>query len=177
MNARTRARRYRRHERGAALVEAALVLPTLAIFLGLTMYEYRSYREKMFAQQTTRLNAFYYASHSCTGQMPSGGFMSSIADAQPGGGLGPSGYQMETAGTNGGGKVLNGNPPGGDAMQAKTSRSFNQASSTVTRHASGGGLARDLKGKSQVFCNEQPEDGDPIGVAKWAFTFFKSGLI
>jgi hypothetical protein len=172
-------RKKKLKRRGAALVEAALVLPTLAIFLGMTMYEYRSYREKMLAQQTTRLNAFYFASHGCEGQGASGGFLGSIANGSVGntGGFGPAGYSYDTSGSGGADKVLNNNPPGDGAMQAKTDRSFNQATSQVTRHATGGGFSRDLTGNSKVFCNERPEDGDPIGVAKWAFNFFRTGLI
>jgi hypothetical protein len=34
-----------------------------------------------------------------------------------------------------------------------------------------------VKGKSSVYCNERPQDGDPIGVVKWGFSFFKSGFL
>jgi Flp pilus assembly protein TadG len=173
----------RKKTRGAALVEAALVLPTLAIFLGLTMYEYRSYREKMHVQQTTRMNSLYYASHGCQGEssLDSRGMLSqSGADANSAGGANGSPYGGLETGTSGNGaadKVINKGPPNGEGMRAATSRSFNWATSTMTSHAEGGSLSRDVHGKSFVFCNERPEDGDPVGVVKWAFTFFRTGLL
>jgi hypothetical protein len=156
-------------KRGAALVEAALVLPTLAIFLSLTMYEYRSYREKMHVQAATRTNSLFYASHGCVGQSSLEGDIAA----------GDAPYSLETpgAGNTTSDKVIGKGPPDADAMRAATSRSFNWATSTMTGHATGGGLSRDVHGRSFVFCNERPEDGNPIDMVKWAFGFFRSGLI
>jgi hypothetical protein len=162
--------RSKHRQRGAALVEAALVLPTLAIFLGLILYEYRSYREKMISQQTTRTNVLYFASHACDEQATvAAGGLSNVAATS-------AAYALDTAPVSGADKVLNGNPPGGGGLRSKTQRTFNEAQSTVTRQASGGGLTRKVTSTSRVYCNERPEDGDPGGVAQWAFGFFKSGL-
>ncbi len=153
----------RSKQRGAALVEAAVVLPVLAIFLGLIMYEYSSFKEKMKVQQTSRENALYFASHGCQG----GG----------GGGYGPADYTLD----NDGNKTYQGaiakGPPGAGGMEGATDRSFNAAQSSMSATAKGGGRSRTVKGSSKAYCNERPENGDPIGVIKWSFGFFKTGVL
>ena len=168
MSALARKHRRRTRQRGAALVEAAVVLPVLAIFLGLILYEYTSYKEKMKVQQTARENSLYFASHGCQGQ--SGGLGGL-------GGYGPAGYTLDTDGNTSYDNTINKGPPGGDAMQASTDRSFNMAQSTMTAQATAGGRTRQVKGQSRVYCNERPENGDPIGVMKWAFGFFRTGVL
>jgi type II secretory pathway pseudopilin PulG len=166
--ARTAAWSRRKKQRGAALVEAAVVLPVLAIFLGLIMYEYSSYKEKMKVQQTSRENALYFASHGCRGG--SGGLGGL-------GGYGPAGYTLDNDGnTTYQGAIAKG-PPGADAMQGATDRSFNAAQSSMSAQAQGGGRTRTVKGTSQAYCNERPENGDPIGVIKWSFGFFRTGVL
>jgi hypothetical protein len=156
--------RARRRQRGAALVEAAVVLPVLAIFLGLIMYEYNSYKEKMKVQQTSRENSLYFASHGCRG---GSGF----------GGYGPAGYTLDTDGNTSYQGAIDKGPPGGDAMQGATDRSFNMSQTDMSATATGGGHSRVVKGSSRAYCNERPENGDPIGVMKWSFGFFRTGVL
>ena len=44
----------RRGQRGAAMVEAAVVIPVMLVFLGLTMWVHNSYDEKLASQTSTR---------------------------------------------------------------------------------------------------------------------------
>src|SRR5512140_2576712 len=111
----TRAMRTRwqkkRSRRGAALVEAAVVLPVLAIFLGLIMYEYNSYKQKISVQQTSRENSLYFASHGCRGN--SGGLGGL-------GGYGPAGYQLDTNGNTSYEGAIDKGPPGAEGMKGST---------------------------------------------------------
>jgi hypothetical protein len=152
----------RKKQRGAALVEAAVVLPVLAIFLGLIMYEYSSYKEKMKVQQTSRENALFFASHGCNGGN---------------GGYGAAGYQLDIDGNTSYQGAIDRGPPGADGMKGATDRSFNTAQTTMSAQASGGGRTRTVKGTSQAYCNERPANGDPIGVITWSFGFFKTGVL
>src|SRR5262245_60829309 len=64
-----RARRRRRaRARGAAMVEAVIVLSTMLVFLGLIVWTRNSYAMKMDLQQDTRATSLYYASHACKGE-------------------------------------------------------------------------------------------------------------
>lgn len=155
-------RRARRRQRGAALVEAAVVLPVLAIFLGLIMYEYSAYKEKMRVQQTARENALLFASHGCQGQ---------------GGGYGPAGYSVDTDGNTSYEGPMSHGPPGASGMQGATDRSFNMAQTDLSVVAKGGGRERTVRGSARAYCNERPENGDPIGVIKWSFGFFRTGVL
>ena len=60
----------RRNQRGAAIVEAALVMPVMAVFLGLIAFTHHSYAAKINRQAVNRSSTLYYASHACTGDPP-----------------------------------------------------------------------------------------------------------
>lgn len=60
-----RARATRRLGRGAALVEAAVVIPVLVALLGVGMMLSRAYSEKLEANQAIRASSLDYASHDC----------------------------------------------------------------------------------------------------------------
>ena len=62
MNARAIKRRYR--QRGAALVEAAVVMPVLTIFLGLMLFVASEYRVKQETMIKSRHDAFSRAFHA-----------------------------------------------------------------------------------------------------------------
>ncbi len=67
----TRARiKSRRAKRGAAMVEAAVVIPVMLVFLGLTMWVHNSYDEKLASQTSTRAQVLYYGSHNCEEEVP-----------------------------------------------------------------------------------------------------------
>ena len=78
-----RRRASRARSRGAALVEAAVVIPVMLVFLGLIMFTYRSYAMKMDQQTTLRASVLSYASHDCEGGMQD---MGDITAEDPSGG-------------------------------------------------------------------------------------------
>lgn len=89
--AQTRQRRVRgasrrSRERGAALVEAAVVLPCMLVFLGCIMFAHDSYDLKMDIQMSTRAGVMYHASHACRGGVPGELWPSvtEVATANPG---------------------------------------------------------------------------------------------
>lgn len=61
-----------RAQRGAALVEAAVVIPVMLVFLGVIVFTHKSYSTKLDRQTTLRSATLYYASHACTGEAPPG---------------------------------------------------------------------------------------------------------
>ncbi len=64
--------RSRRSQRGAALVEAAVVIPVMLVFLGVITFTHKSYSTKLDKQTTLRAATLYYASHACSGEAPAG---------------------------------------------------------------------------------------------------------
>lgn len=62
-----RRRHERARQRGAAMVEAVLVIAVMVVFLGLTMYTFHSYETKLDQQTATRSAALTEASHHCEG--------------------------------------------------------------------------------------------------------------
>jgi hypothetical protein len=62
--------RRRNRRRGAALVEAAVVIPVMLVFLGLTMWVHNSYDEKLASQTSTRAQVLFYGSHNCEEEVP-----------------------------------------------------------------------------------------------------------
>ena len=114
--------------------------------------------------QRTRTESLYFASHGCRG---GSGF----------GGYGPAGYTLDTDGNTSYQGAIDKGPPGGDAMQGATDRSFNMSQTDMSATATGGGHSRVVKGSSRAYCNERPENGDPIGVMKWSFGFFRTGVL
>lgn len=152
--------RRRIQKRGAALVEASVVIPVLVIFLGLMMYTRASYAEKMRQQNSTRENSLYFASHSCQGA---------------GGSFGAADHAFDADENQDATDIIG--KKGDQSTQAATSRTMNMASSTMAKTVSASGHARSIKSESHVYCNERPYDGNIGGWASFAFTFFRTGLL
>ena len=57
--------RSKRSARGAAMVEAIVVMCVMLVFLGMNTWAYRAYGGKIDQMSSTRRDALYYASHSC----------------------------------------------------------------------------------------------------------------
>lgn len=57
--------RTRRRQRGAAMVEAIVVMGTMLVFLGMNMWAYKAYGGKIDQMNSTRRDALYFASHTC----------------------------------------------------------------------------------------------------------------
>jgi len=60
----------RSKSRGAAMVEAAVVMPVMVSFLGMMVYFHSIYQNKQDAMLDARTNMLTYASHACDGQSP-----------------------------------------------------------------------------------------------------------
>jgi hypothetical protein len=63
----TTAARKRARARGAAMVEAIVIMTTMLVFLGMNVWAYKAYGGKIDQANSTRRDALYFASHSCEG--------------------------------------------------------------------------------------------------------------
>lgn len=153
-----RARRFSRRaqKRGASLVEAAVVLPILCMFLGLNLYVKAAYDERIYEQSTTRRETAFYASHACQG---SGG-----TDTEDGGEYGPPATSEEDPGQK--------DERTGDAL----SRKFNTAVKKMSKEVKEAGLTRKVSAASWMMCNEKGGFGDVFKtMINMAIEMFKGG--
>lgn len=151
----TNHRRERRSERGAALVEAAVVIPVMLVFLGCIMFTHKSYQTKLDRQTNARSSALYYASHACKGDVPQG-LSSDVVDTNTGGDSGDA--------TKGGSKV--GSSSEGLSRNWTMVR-VNPGDTSVTGSAIDDRqtvvLQRSVSAFAMVGCNERPRgSSNPI---------------
>lgn len=59
------ARQKRAKQRGAAMVEAIVIMTTMLVFLGMNVYAQHAYGGKIDQANSTRRDALYWASHNC----------------------------------------------------------------------------------------------------------------
>jgi hypothetical protein len=64
MNALSKSKR-RSGSRGAAMVEAIVVMGVMLVFLGMNVWAFQAYGGKIDQMSSTRRDALFYASHSC----------------------------------------------------------------------------------------------------------------
>lgn len=162
--------RSRRKERGAALVEAALVLPVMVVFIGLIMFTHKSYDVKMDKQLGTRAGSLYYASHACKGDVPA-----DVAPAVPDNSdanVIPAGPQDKNAGK------LGRSNSGGATAAVKRGNNLvkaQPADSTVggkaVQNGQTFGLTRQIHAASEVACNEE------VFKSKWTAVFQEIGSL
>jgi hypothetical protein len=55
----------RAKQRGAAMIEAIVIMCTMLVFLGMNTWAFRAYGGKIDQMASTRRDALYYASHNC----------------------------------------------------------------------------------------------------------------
>jgi len=164
-------------QRGAALVEAAVVLPVMIAMLGLTMMMYQGYSAKLVSNQQIRSEVLDYASHNCksstitySGNSRSGG---SVATGQSGTGGSSDPISGGALGASGGGPKASG-LMGKAEVSYSTKTITNPKPNTATK---GAGLTLTVKGaKSSALCNEEPEDGSIGGVFSYAKNKIGSAL-
>lgn len=165
MTKRTAHKRIR--ARGAAMVEAAVVIPVMVIFLGLTVFTYRGYDEKLAQQTTTRSEVLYYASHNCEGAAPASvSKQGDSADVTDG----------DTSADGPGSKLR-------ESERAGLDRNYNMASaqrSSVVRGTAVEdrrtiGLSRPISSMSKVACNEKRFDNRWTGIFGFIGGFARSG--
>lgn len=172
----TRLRRYRGRTRGAALVEAAVVIPVMLVFLGCIMFTHKSYAMKLDKQQGTRAGTLYYASHACKGEVPRG-IVPVTDNADPGI---PSGPADKNAGKLGGS-----NSPGAQAgvkrsnnlVKAQPPDSQVRGDAVLDRHTIP--LNRTVSAASEVACNEETFPNKWLAVFQEIGSMWKSkgGLV
>lgn len=166
----------RKRTRGAAMIEAVIVLSTLLVFLGLIVWTRNSYGMKLDMQQSTRSSSLYYASHGCTGDK--GGSTSEASGTVP-----DSSPEAEN--------VAKKSAISGSAV---ASRVYNTASAKLAgkstwaavwdSNAGSGramepkkqGLSRPVEGSSKVTCNEPEYDGGFNDFIDFATRFVGGGM-
>ena len=157
--------RRRSRLRGAAMVEAAVVITLLVVFWGVLAMAYTAGKAKLVAQFESRIGVMYYASNDCKKKLV-------LPDAV----VAPN----ARAGTfDGSGDVAADHyadraPLGESSMSASSSFFF--ASVDTTASASLVGRTSVAKSTSWAVCNESPYNGDLGGLFKYAYNLFKGML-
>lgn len=155
MKKRDRLLLQRARRRGAALVEAALVLPVMIVFLGCIMFAHRAYDTKLDRQMATRAGTLYYASHNCEGDIPAelAAPSTQADDADPGLGNNPGDGAKGKLGNENSGSLNNG------LSRAKAKARIVQENIPVNGSAvlngKREGLTMRIKAASTVACNEK----------------------
>ena len=170
----------RSNARGAALVEAAVAIPVMLIFLGTTMFAHASYDEKLAQQASTRSEVLYHASHSCEEQAPRE--MANQLGANNSTGTSKSQQESDTSGGEGGkadqaaGKLR-------DSEQQGVSRSWNLVKTHRQKTVNGSAvedrkrvsLTREVAADSEVACNEKRFDNSWTAIFGFIKSYAQSG--
>jgi hypothetical protein len=168
----------RRSQRGAALVEAAVVLPVMLVFLGCIMFANRSYEAKIDKQMGTRAGVLYYASHNCEGNVPAGVLppIRATGDSGQSQAGAPSGAGTNPSRLGGGGNTA--------GAAAGMERSWNTAKAAPADTPVLGSavqdrtrvfLNRNIHAESQVACNEKPFPNDWTAIIQFIGAFARHG--
>ena len=171
--------RARRATRGAALVEAAVVIPVMLVFAGLTMFSSRSYEMKVDKQFGTRAGTLYYASHSCTGGMP-GGIVPNPPvpqNADPGGDPLPGGNATDPSRLGGDQGSMQGAAAGlkKSVSYAKTKPVDSPVYANAVNDRKSVPLNRMISAESEVACNEKSFPNKWSAVFKFLVGFAQQG--
>lgn len=167
--------------RGAAMVEAAVVIPVMLVFLGLTMWVHNSYDEKLASQTSTRASVLFYASHNCDEEAPEQ-MAVQLGSKTSNTGNGKSGQTSDTA-PGEAGAADRANSKLGDSSKEGATRTWNLAK--THRDTSVGGTAVQDREKvaftvpitadSEVACNEKRYDSSWTAVFGFVAGFLRSG--
>lgn len=179
-SSKTAARRSRRSKRGAALVEAAVAIPVMLVFLGTTIFAHASYDEKMAQQASARAEVLYHASHNCEAQAPTE--MANQLGSTNSTGTSTSQQQSDTTGGYGG-KADQGAGNLRGSEQQGVSRSWNLVKTHRERDVNGTavndrrtvGLNRQIVADAEVACNEKAFPNKFTGVFQFLGRFVQSG--
>lgn len=156
-------------QRGAALVEAAVILPVMIAMLGLTMMMFNAYSTKLTSNQEVRSEVLDYASHACKTQKitysgTSKGGGGNIPTGQSGAGSNDS-TSAGALGQSGGAAKASGFMQKAEVNYASKSIK-NPKPSAATK---GAGLTLKVNGmKSTALCIEEPQDGNLGGLFSYA---------
>jgi hypothetical protein len=134
------------------MVEAIPVLTVMILFLGMTMYVFRGYKEKIVQEQKTRSEALTEASHACDGSGGgSGGDGTSTGAA-----LGDSAAGVSE-------RVSGGKVSGTMMMKTVTKTGSATVSGTVVEDLKKKRLSRTVTAWSQTMCRPKSESSDFLG--------------
>lgn len=172
--------RNRSGNRGAAMAEGIIVIATMLVFLGTTVFASRAYGGKVDQMTETRKDALFYASHHCDKQAPQSQNTGGVPGTANGAGNGNTGDL----------DAVSGRLQGGLPQTSATSRDWNMSQSsrsgTQTAQASintsptGLNLQRilltsNISTTSYVGCNEQRYDNNWTALFEFGWDFLKSG--
>lgn len=139
---RPRTWKHRRRQRGAALVEAAVVIPTFILLFGGMLFLHHVLREQQRVMKDARNRAWTFATQSCAGGgvgIPNPDFTSTMPGA-----------------------------PGADKLSDNLGKASASASGAVAVTDEGlFAFSQSVSAHTTVFCNDQTEAGDIKGVFKW----------
>lgn len=156
----------RRGERGAALVEAVVIIPFFIIIFASMIFVGQLYGEKQRTIREAKQNAWVYAMGNCQGSMDDvssetdGSPMSQVQNADPN--VNPDPTQQ-----------FSGSDPGMAKLQQDMGTAVATSTGSVTASKGIGGFTNNLSTTTRVQCNEPPIDGNLFGVFKFAWNLFK----
>ncbi|MCL2447570.1 MAG: hypothetical protein FWD17_01345 [Polyangiaceae bacterium] len=144
----------RRHERGAVLVEAAVVIPSFIILFGGMLFLHHVIREQLRVGASAKDEAWRQAIASCQG--------ASAGDGLP---------QIPFTST------MPGAPGAGISLSEDVGNSESSAVSSVAVNENGlFAFSQSVSAHAVVYCNDQTAPGDIDGVIKWLISSAK-GLL
>lgn len=152
----------RRHTRGAAMVEAAVILPVMIVFFGVMALAHSAGKAKLAAQHDARASLLYYASNDCSKRLATdeSSAAGETAEALPAGDTARNDALADQA--------------AGGSIEARSSWSL--AEGSAQRTATTYGRVHAAKSTSWAVCNERANDGDLLGLTGYAFDLFGSTL-
>lgn len=156
----------RRRERGAALVEAVVIVPFFIIIFASMIFVGQLYGEKQRTIREAKQNAWVYAMGNCQGSMSD---VSSETDGDPMGQLQSSDPNVDPGQT----QQFSGSDPGMAKLQQDMGTAVATSTGKVTASKGIGGFTNSLSTTTRVQCNEPPIDGNLFGVFKFAWNLFK----
>ncbi len=175
------ARRTPTSTRGAALVEAAIAIPVMLIFVGTTVFAHRSYEEKIALQMSARAEALYHASHNCTQEAPR------LMSRQLGASAGSNGTPKERNGadtTGGAGGALDkASHKLGESERQGVSRFWNMVKVHRSSRVTGSAVqeqkrvdfSRTITANAEVGCNEKRSEDDASSAFDLISRFARNG--
>ena len=161
--------------RGAAMVEAIVIMCTMLVFLGMNTWAYRAYGGKIDQMNSTRRDALYYASHNCEKKLGDDPDDYTVADLR--GTDASGGSTMDLLGII---DVIRGRKELDFFGTGRSDKGPIAVTGTAVTKAGAAGvvktpLSANLRTKSAVGCNEKPlGEGILALLTKMGWSFVKS---
>jgi hypothetical protein len=157
--------RKRFKTRGAAMVEAAVVIPVMVSFLAVIGLMKNGYDRKIQMNQQSRSQVLDYASHNCKSQTIT------YSDTSQSQGTGLNAGATGSSDSTAAGAQATVGGPSTSGIMAKAEVAYQASSVQSSRNGIKGraGLSLRVNGeKSVALCNEVPQDGNISGVLGYA---------